>query len=333
MVGCPADPVGLARAARADTLVLNYRYVDRDLVDAAHRQGIEVIVWNIDDPEILEPYLAMNLDAICTNRPREIIDYLKNESEVRKRARVTHRLSARLDRAPAERACKESVRLGVLQPSSRRNNCEIMDDATQTLTGQLAAAAREAADRTAMIYREGDTVREYTYGRLYRDSLAVAGWLQAQGVEKGDRVAILLENRPEWPMSYFGTLLAGAVAVPLDPVSRWDHIQYALEQTRARIIFTFPQAPLSQLQELPFLEKIVVVGRNRGIRRENHQFRGKSWKSSGSEAGLPAVAPRRPGLHHLYLGHHRASQRGDAHPQEFLRQLPGHRPTQRHPAG
>ena len=78
MVGCPADPVGLARAARADTLVLNYRYVNRELVDAAHRQDIRVIVWNIDDPEILKPYLAMNLDAICTNRPQEIINYLTN---------------------------------------------------------------------------------------------------------------------------------------------------------------------------------------------------------------------------------------------------------------
>ena len=73
LVGRPADPVGLARAARTHTLVLNYRYLDRDLVDAAHRRQIEVIAWNIDDPEILEPYLALNLDAICTNRPREII--------------------------------------------------------------------------------------------------------------------------------------------------------------------------------------------------------------------------------------------------------------------
>jgi glycerophosphoryl diester phosphodiesterase len=80
LVGCPADPVGLARAARTDTLVLNYRYVDRDLVDAAHRQKIEVIAWNIDDPELLRPYLALNLDAICTNRPREIIHYLSNHA-------------------------------------------------------------------------------------------------------------------------------------------------------------------------------------------------------------------------------------------------------------
>jgi glycerophosphoryl diester phosphodiesterase len=78
LVGCPADPAGLARAANTGTLALNYRYVNRDLVDAAHRQGIRVIVWNIDDPQILAPYLAMNLEAICTNRPRQIMDYLSN---------------------------------------------------------------------------------------------------------------------------------------------------------------------------------------------------------------------------------------------------------------
>ncbi len=77
MVGCPADPAGLARAARADALVLNYRYVNPELVEAAGRQGIKVMVWNIDDVEILEPYLAMNLDGICTNRPREIIERLR----------------------------------------------------------------------------------------------------------------------------------------------------------------------------------------------------------------------------------------------------------------
>jgi len=78
MVGCPADPGGLARAALADTLVLNYQYVSQELVAAAHRQGLKVVVWNIDAPEILKPYLEMNPDAICTNRPGEIIDYLKS---------------------------------------------------------------------------------------------------------------------------------------------------------------------------------------------------------------------------------------------------------------
>ncbi len=79
MVGCPVDPPGLARAARADTLVLNYRYVNQELVEAAHGQEIKVIAWNIDDPEILPPYLAMNPDAICTNRPQEIISAVSSK--------------------------------------------------------------------------------------------------------------------------------------------------------------------------------------------------------------------------------------------------------------
>jgi long-chain acyl-CoA synthetase len=164
-----------------------------------------------------------------------------------------------------------------------------MADVAQTLTSLLAGAAQEAADRVAIIYRQGETVREYTYGQLYQASLAVAGWLKAQGVQKGDRVALLLENRPEWPMSYFGLLLAGAVAVPLDPVSRWDLIRYALEQTQTRIVFTFPQAPLLQLQELPFLEKLVVVGETGAAGEKIVNFTAVR-KSPEIDAGLP-VAP------------------------------------------
>ncbi|MGB7910954.1 MAG: glycerophosphodiester phosphodiesterase family protein [Desulfobaccales bacterium] len=74
MVGCPADPAGLARAAGADVLVLNYHFLDQELAEAARRHKIKVIAWNIDDPEILGDYLAMNLEAICTNRPREIME-------------------------------------------------------------------------------------------------------------------------------------------------------------------------------------------------------------------------------------------------------------------
>ena len=135
-----------------------------------------------------------------------------------------------------------------------------MEEAVETLTGQLARVAREAADKTAILFKEGEEVREYTFGQLYQDSLAVARWLKSQGVKKGDRGVILLENRPEWCICYFGLLLAGGVAVPLDPVSRWEFIQHVLEETQAKAIFTFPQAPLSQLAATSSLEKIVVVG-------------------------------------------------------------------------
>jgi long-chain acyl-CoA synthetase len=165
-----------------------------------------------------------------------------------------------------------------------------MADEAQTLTGILAGAAREASGDTAILYREGDELRSYTYGQLYRSSLSVAGWLGGQGVEQGDRVALLLENRPEWSMCYFGVLLRGGVAVPLDPVSRWEFIEYALTQTRTRVIFTFSKAPLDRLAQLPFLEKIVVLGEPGGAGGKVVKFP-EVQESPGREEGLPRVHP------------------------------------------
>ena len=77
MVGCPADPVGLARAALADGLFLQYAYVTPELVAAAQAHGLKVYIWNIDTVEILKPYLNLPLDGIGSNRPDVPLEYLR----------------------------------------------------------------------------------------------------------------------------------------------------------------------------------------------------------------------------------------------------------------
>lgn len=77
MVGCPVDPVALARAAQAEALVLHYAYVTPELVNAAHAAGLQVYIWNIDDVETLKPYLTMNLDGIGSNRPDVLVKYVR----------------------------------------------------------------------------------------------------------------------------------------------------------------------------------------------------------------------------------------------------------------
>ncbi len=77
LVGCPADPVGLARAARAEALVLQYAYVTADLTAAAHHHGLQVYIWNIDSVEAVEPYLSMNPDLIGSNRPDILVEYVR----------------------------------------------------------------------------------------------------------------------------------------------------------------------------------------------------------------------------------------------------------------
>ncbi len=80
MVGCPADPVGLAQAAQAEALVLHFAYVTPELVKTAHQHGLLVFVWNIDTVDHLKPYLTMNLDGIGSNRPDVLIEYLRGVS-------------------------------------------------------------------------------------------------------------------------------------------------------------------------------------------------------------------------------------------------------------
>lgn len=78
-VGCPVDPVSLARNAGAEALVLNYQYVTLELVQMAHQAGLQVAVWNIDTIPDLLPMLPLNLDYIGSNAPDILIHYLKNQ--------------------------------------------------------------------------------------------------------------------------------------------------------------------------------------------------------------------------------------------------------------
>ncbi|CAN5786526.1 hypothetical protein BH11MYX2_BH11MYX2_18210 [soil metagenome] len=57
---------------------------------------------------------------------------------------------------------------------------------------------------------------EYTYAQLAQAALQGAGVLRQMGISAGDRVVLMSENRPEWGISYFAIILAGATVVPLD---------------------------------------------------------------------------------------------------------------------
>ncbi len=128
------------------------------------------------------------------------------------------------------------------------------------LTQQLERMVQEYPDTVCLLYREEEAVRHYTYAELFQACRRVAGGLVKLGVRKGDRVALMADNRPEWPMCYFGLLLAGAVAVPLDLQSPPGQVEYMLEQTQARVLFVSGPGPLGDLPRLPFLQRIVHLG-------------------------------------------------------------------------
>jgi glycerophosphoryl diester phosphodiesterase len=74
LVGCPVD-TSVATQAGADALVMRYTFVDGEFVDLAHRDGLKVFVWNIDDPHLIAPYADMRVDGIGSNDPRILVDF------------------------------------------------------------------------------------------------------------------------------------------------------------------------------------------------------------------------------------------------------------------
>lgn len=75
----------------------------------------------------------------------------------------------------------------------------------------------EHGRRTAFrVLTKDDVADSYSYKDVQRAALAVADFLEQRGIKKGDRVMLASEGRPEWGMSYFGILLLGGTAVPVD---------------------------------------------------------------------------------------------------------------------
>lgn len=80
------------------------------------------------------------------------------------------------------------------------------------------------ATRVAMrIERDGQS-EQYTYADLRELAIRAAAFLASKGIKPGDRVMLLSNNAPEWGMTYFGVMKAGAVCIPVDPTSSTDEI-------------------------------------------------------------------------------------------------------------
>jgi long-chain acyl-CoA synthetase len=77
----------------------------------------------------------------------------------------------------------------------------------------------------------------YTFGRAYQHSAEFATALMGRyGVRKGDRVAILSRNNPQWMMAFIGTASIGAVAVPMNAWWTTEELDYGFEDSGAKVV-------------------------------------------------------------------------------------------------
>jgi long-chain acyl-CoA synthetase len=125
---------------------------------------------------------------------------------------------------------------------------------TGNLADLVADAAAKAPDKTALIFH-GDTT---TWGQLDAQVSAAARGLRALGLEPGDRVAVHLGNTPDFPVTYFGALRAGLVALPVNTGYTAAELTHVLSDSGAAAVVT-GRATAAAMQEAATASGVPVV--------------------------------------------------------------------------
>jgi benzoate-CoA ligase family protein len=103
-----------------------------------------------------------------------------------------------------------------------------------------------------------------SYQQLLERTNRVGNALRGLGVRPEERVLLLLLDSPEFLYCFFGTIKIGAVAVPVNTLSKPPEYEYIFNDCRARVAFVseslLPQLQLIPRERLPYLREIVVIG-------------------------------------------------------------------------
>jgi long-chain acyl-CoA synthetase len=123
-------------------------------------------------------------------------------------------------------------------------------------------AARKHAGRTAIKYKQGEAWIDVSFDAFGDAVRETALGLMALGLQKGDRVSILANTRPEWAYACFAILSAGGVSVSIYQTNSPSEVQYVAHHSESKAIFVEDQEQLDKVRkcraDLPHLERIVI---------------------------------------------------------------------------
>ena len=128
----------------------------------------------------------------------------------------------------------------------------------ERLSGSFAAEGRPM-----LMHKSGGAYRNISYAEFYDRAVQFANGLAALGVKRGDRVAVISENRPEWVIADSGMIRLGAVNVSIYPTLTPKQIEYTLNDAGASFAIVSNQMQLAKVQkvlsEVPTLRTIIVL--------------------------------------------------------------------------
>ena len=105
-----------------------------------------------------------------------------------------------------------------------------------TFYDRFVECAERHPDDIAVEIQKPDGLESYSYSDLRRMAESFGGWLLANGMPPGERVAILADNHPRWVSAYLGTIAAGGTAVPLDTAYHSDQVAKLLKDSGTSLL-------------------------------------------------------------------------------------------------
>jgi long-chain acyl-CoA synthetase len=120
----------------------------------------------------------------------------------------------------------------LLRPAATMTTSPRYRDGDRPLHEYLRAHARRQPERAAFLWYG----RAITYGELDRTSDTFAARLAALGVARGDRVALFMQNCPQYVIAHFGIQKLGAIVGPCGPLFKARELQYQLDDLGARVL-------------------------------------------------------------------------------------------------
>ncbi|HYC82461.1 MAG TPA: long-chain fatty acid--CoA ligase [Solirubrobacterales bacterium] len=134
---------------------------------------------------------------------------------------------------------------------------------SKTLADLLPLAAEAYGEAPAVRYKDGDSWVDRSYSEVREIVRPLALGLAELGVEKGDRVSILGNTRPEWTYWDFAALSIGATVVPIYQTNSPEECGYVLENSDAKVVVVEDEEQLAKVREvrdrLPALEHVVMM--------------------------------------------------------------------------
>jgi long-chain acyl-CoA synthetase len=105
------------------------------------------------------------------------------------------------------------------------------------ILARIQEAASRYPDKVAVQMKAGDRYQQYTYRDLIRSVASVARSLSTNGINKGDRIGLFSENRPEWMIAYLAVVSQGAIIVPMDAQLMEKEVALLLASSGTKAVF------------------------------------------------------------------------------------------------